>query len=466
VEKSHPTQHATYTKGPVVKHVAHLSAVMILGFLAMTLGQLIELLYIGRLGTQQLAAITYMFPIAMALNALTRGIGMGAATIIAQAMGESDRDATARTITHCYILVLAFTCSISVIGVLTAESVFHGLGAENTVLSLTVGYAHIWFIGFPCMGIAMVSNGLIRSFGNATYPGYIMSSAPIVQVIVGPFLIFGWLGLPAMGLMGAAWAFVIGSLLQLLLAAYWYLIKESLVHFSVAQFYQSTTQILTVGIPAAATNLIQPLSTAFATWMLSQFGTTVVAGFGVASRIEAVAGMVVIGIGTSVVPLVGQNWGARQFKRVQQTLTTCYIACLSWGLIAAVIMWFGAGFFISSISDNPDLMESAVTFLHIIPISIGFMGLITVANHAFNALRRPIPALILSISRLVIVYVPLAFLGSYLYGYAGIFAATAIANIMVGLFAIYWYQRVMRSAKSLLLDQENEGQTNPKLLKA
>ncbi len=465
MDNNDPTQHATYTKGPVVKHVAHLSTVMILGFLAMTLGQLIELLYIGQLGTQQLAAITYMFPVAMALNALTRGIGMGASTIIAQAMGESDRDITARTITHCYILVLIFTCSISIIGYLSAGHLFRALGAEDTVLTLTVDYAHIWFIGFPCMGIAMVSNGLIRSFGNATYPGYIMSSAPVVQVIVGPFLIFGWLGIPAMGLMGAAWAFVIGSLLQLLLAVYWYLIKESLLHISLSHFTQSTIQILTVGIPAATTNLIQPLSTAFATWLLSQFGTNVVAGFGVASRIEAVAGMVVIGIGTSVVPLVGQNWGARQFKRVQQTLTTCYIACISWGIIAAVILWFGARFFVGSISDNPDLMDSAVAFLHIIPLSIGFMGLITIANHAFNALRRPIPALILSISRLVIVYVPLAFIGSYLYGYVGIFAATALANILVGIVAVYWYQRVMQRARNLLESPANEIAPSSGLLK-
>ena len=451
-----PARQATYTRGPVARHVAHLSTVMIFGFLAMTLGQLVELVYVGQLGTQQLAAITYMFPITMALNALTRGIGIGASTIIAQAMGESNRDKTARTITHCYILVLMFTCSIAIAGYLAAETVFRGLGAQSAVLTLAVNYSHIWFIGFPCMGIAMVSNGLIRSFGNATYPGFIMASAPLVQVMVGPFLIFGWFGIPALGLMGAAWAFVIGSLLQLLLAAYWYLIKEALLHASLQGFYQSSSHILIVGIPAAATNLIQPLSTAFATWILSQFGTDIVAGFGVASRIEAVAGMVVIGISTSVVPLVGQNWGARQFDRVQQALTICYIACIIWGLIAAIVLWFGASFFVGSINDDPDLMDTAVTFLHIIPISIGFMGLITVANHAFNALRQPMPALILSIGRLLIVYVPLALVGSYLYGYVGVFAATALANILVGVFAVYWYQKVMTRSRRQI-EQEIAG---------
>ena len=110
-------------------------------------------------------------------------------------------------------------------------------------------------------------------------------------------------------------------------------------------------------------------------------------------------------------------------------------------------------------------MDSAVAFLHIIPLSIGFMGLITIANHAFNALRRPIPALILSISRLVIVYVPLAFIGSYLYGYVGIFAATALANILVGIVAVYWYQRVMQRARNLLESPANEIAPSSGLLK-
>ena len=98
-----------------------------------------------------------------------------------------------------------------------------------------------------------------------------------------------------------------------------------------ASFNKSAVGILQVGIPAAASNMIQPLSMGVVTWLLAGFGTTVVAAFGVASRIESVVGMVVIGISTSVVPLVGQNWGARKFERVHEALNTCYAACLIWG---------------------------------------------------------------------------------------------------------------------------------------
>jgi putative MATE family efflux protein len=454
VSRSGLSRPATYTEGAIRDHVAKLSSVMILGFLAMTVGQLIEIFYIGKVGKAELAAVTFMFPISMSLNALTRGIGIGAATLIAQSMGAGDREQTAMTVTHCYILVLIFTIAVSLVGQFGASYLFILLGASDQVLVLATHYAKIWLIGFPMMGLAMVSNGLIRSFGNPTFPGFIMTIAPVVQVIVGPFLIFGWAGLPMLGLEGAAWAFVLGAIAQVLLAAYWYFLRERLFRLSngrfLASFNKSAVGILQVGIPAAASNMIQPLSMGVVTWLLAGFGTTVVAAFGVASRIESVVGMVVIGISTSVVPLVGQNWGARKFERVHEALNTCYAACLIWGLLAATIMWFGAGYFVNFVNDDPGLVDVAVTFLHIIPFSIGFMGLIVVSTHAFNALRRPMPALFLSVARLLIVYIPLALLGSHFFGYIGVFAATAITNVLVGIVAVVWNRRTLSREQQLL----------------
>jgi putative MATE family efflux protein len=423
---------------------------MIVGFLAMTIGQLIEMFYIGMVGSFEIAAITFTFPIAMSLNALSRGIGVGASTLIAQSMGDGNRVKTATTITHCYVLVLLFTILIALFGQVGAEHVFSLLGAKEEVLDLASNYAHIWLIGFPMMGTAMVSTGLIRSFGNATFPGYIMSIAPVVQVMAGPFLIFGLFGFPELGLMGAGWAFVAGTIAQLFLVIYWYFFKEKLFINSFDTFLQSSRQILYVGIPAAATNLIQPLSMAVVTWLLAGFGTTVVAGFGVASRIESVVAMVVIGISTSVVPLVGQNWGARKFERTYQVLTTCYIGCLMWGLIAASIMWVAGDYFVNSINDDASLVDTAVSYLHIVPLSIGFMGLFVVSTHSFNAIRKPMPALILSLARLLIIYIPMALIASHFYGYVGIFVATALTNVLVGIVAVLWNHRVLKQEQGKL----------------
>ncbi len=105
--KNTAIQKSRYTEGSIGLHVLQLSSVMIVGFLAMTLGSLIELYYIGQIGTSALAAVAFMFPLTMALNAFTRGIGVGASTLIAQAMGQSDQQRTSEIVTHCYLLVAA-----------------------------------------------------------------------------------------------------------------------------------------------------------------------------------------------------------------------------------------------------------------------------------------------------------------------------------------------------------------------
>ena len=424
---------------------------MILGFLAMTVGSLVEMFYIGQLGKLELAAITFTFPIWMALNAMTRGIGVGASTLIAQSRGEGDRTKTAITITHCYLLIILFTVSSSLLGQVYVVRIFSLIGADGEVLTLASQYAGIWFYGFPMMGVAMVSNGLIRAYGNVVLPGMIMAIAPVVQVIVGPFLIFGLFGFPQLGLAGAAWAFVAGAMSQALLSAHWYFVTERLFTGHLSQFIHSARQILVVGIPAATTNLLQPISMGVVTWLLSGFGTTVVAGFGVASRIDSVVAMVVIGIGTSVVPIVGQNWGARKFDRVYETLKTCYIACLAWGVIAASIMWIGAEYFVNAINDDPSLVDISVTYLHIVPFSIGFMGLIHVANHSFNAIRKPLPGLLLSIARLLIVYIPMALFASHYFGYVGIFVASALTSVIVGIVAVLWNRRTLKREQQLII---------------
>lgn len=451
-----PGRHGNFTEGSIPRHVAHLAGIMILGFIAMTLGQLVEIFYIGMVGKEELAAIAFSFPVVMSLNAVTRGIGIGASTLIARAMGEGDREQAALLTSHCYLLVLAFTFSLAIAGEFWAAPLFILLGATEPVLGLTLNYIHIWLVGFPMMGLAMTSNGLIRSFGNATYPGYIMAVGPAIQICLGPFLIFGLAGFPELGIEGAAWTFVVGATGQCVVAAYWYLLKERLLRATLRSIRESCISILHVGIPAAATNLIQPLSTGVVTWLLAGFGVSVVAGFGVASRIEAVVGMVIIGISTSVVPLVGQNWGARKFERVYEALRVCYIACFVWSVIAAIIMWIGAPHFVRLINEAPDIVGPAVTFLYIIPITLGFVGMMTVSTHSFNALRKPGPALAISIARLFIVYIPMALVASAMFGYVGVFAATAATNVIVGTTAVFWNRKVLTREKDAVLHTEGK----------
>lgn len=430
------------------RHVLRLSGFMIMGFLAMTVAQLVEAFYLGMVGRDELAAVAFAFPVVMGFNALTRGIGVGTGAVLARAIGEGDREQAATFTSHGLLLTTLFTISCALLLAWRGEGLFRLLGAEGQVLELASRYMLIWVVGFPGFGLSMVGSGLMRSIGDPAFPGYVMAAGSLIQVLVAPPLIFGWFGIAPLGIEGAAWSFVIARCISFLMTAWWFLLREKMLLFTFDGIGRSSRAILHVGVPAAASNLIQPLSAAVTTRILAGYGATVVAGFGVAGRLDAVVTMVVIGISASAAPLVGQNWGAREYDRVHEALKLGYRYCLIWGLAAALLMWIGAPFFVSLISADPEVMAPAVAYLYIVPISIGFMGMVNVANASFNALSKPLPPLVLSLSRLVLVYIPVAIAAGHLFGYVGVYVAMALVTFLFGLLGWRWNEATLRQLQS------------------
>jgi len=426
------------------RHVLRLSGFMVMGFLAMTMAQLIEAFYLGMVGRDELAAVAFTFPVIMAFNAMTRGIGIGTGAVLARAIGEGDRALATRLSSHGLLLTGLFTIGCALLLAWFGEGLFSLLGARGRVLELATIYMVVWCIGLPVFGLSMVGSGLMRSIGDPAFPGYVMTAGSVIQVLVAPPLIFGWYGIPVLGIEGAAWSFVIARSCSFALTVWWFVVRERMFRFDLTGIRTSARDILHVGIPAAAANLIQPLSMAVTTRILAGFGVTIVAGFGVAGRIDAVVTMVVIGISASTAPLVGQNWGARRYDRVREALALGYRYCMIWGFIAAVIMWLGAPWFVSLISDDTGIQQAAVAYLYIVPISIGFMGMVNVANASFNALSKPAPPLMLSVSRLMVVYIPAAIAAGHYAGYVGVYLTMALVTVLFGVLGRHWNTATIR----------------------
>ena len=207
--------------------MVRLSGYMIMGFLSMTIAQLIEAIYLGIVGTTELAAIAFTSPLVMSLMAAARGIGIGASSVIARAYGRGDRARAAVLTTHCLLLVAAFAALCVAIGVPGAHAFFVLLGAQDRVLELADAYIAVWLFGFMFFGVSMVGTHLLRAVGNAAMPGLVMTIGSSLQVVIGPFLIFGWAGLPALGIVGAAWAFVTARLVGFVLCMFWVAVKRT-----------------------------------------------------------------------------------------------------------------------------------------------------------------------------------------------------------------------------------------------
>jgi Na+-driven multidrug efflux pump len=198
---------------------------------------------------------------------------------------------------------------------------------------------------------------------------------------------------------------------------------------------------MAIGLPAMATQLIGPVSAAVVTRLLASHGEVVVAGFGVATRIEAVSVMFLFALSGSIGPFVGQNWGGKRPDRVREGLLVSYRFSIVWGLIAAALLAVFGNEFASFVDDSESVISTAAFYLAVVPWSYGLWGVLMMASASFNALGKPIPSTVLSFSRMFIIYVPLALLFDSWFGYTGIFIATATSNVVGGILGYLWFRQ-------------------------
>ena len=423
---------------------------MAMGAIAMNVTQVAEAVFLGMVGTEALAALGFAFPVIVTLFAFGGGIGVGASSVIARAMGAGHRERAALLTTHAQALTFVVTSALCIVVFTFSEAIFTALGAQGVVKRMTIEYLDVYLLGTPFFLLAMVASTLLRATGRAVSPGVMLTGMALLQMALFPPLILGWLGLPALGIAGAAWASTIASFAAVAASAT-LLVRAGLLRRSLKGCWASWVAVLHVGGPAIAAGLIVPASALVVTRLLAGHGHEVVAGFNVASRVELLVIMILWCASGSVEPLVGQNWGARRFDRVYSALRLANGFCLVWGaLTCAVLVTFG-GRLAGLIDANPVVVEVAEAFFLVVPASMGLMGVMQVASSCFNARGRPMPALVISLGRAFGLHVPLAVLGNLLWGYHGIFLATAATNVLMGASAWAWNRRsVQRDSAALM----------------
>lgn len=444
-----PTIRGGFTRGPVGKHLVRLGSFMAMGTVTMNIAQLAEAIYLGIVGTEALAAMGFAFPITITLFAFAGGISSGASSVIARAMGSGDNERVKLLVTHAQIMALVIGGILGMLAAIFADAIVSSLGAEGLVLEMTTAYLRVYMLGVPFFVLSMVGSTLLRATGSAASPGIIMTTGSVIQILLGPVLIFGWFGIPEMGIAGAAWAYVISRLWSIALYSI-LLYRSRMMQLSLTGIFKSWAAILHVGGPAVMSGLVMPASMLIITRLLAGHGHEVVAGYNVATRVETMAHMILWSASSSVEPFIGQNWGAGRIDRVKRALFLTNWFSLGWGLLTFVTMMLIGDLVVTLIDDNQVVREVAQAFFLIIPLSIGFMGIMQIASSSFNARGLPMPALVISIVRTVIVYIPLAIIANTYWGYVGIFVATAVTNVLVGTGAWYWNQQSVLKASHTL----------------
>lgn len=439
--KRHPV--GTITKprlveGPVGKTLITLTIPMILGIVSMVVFNLVDTFFVGRLGTTELAALSFTFPVVLVINSLALGLGIGASAVISRAIGEGSHDRVQRLTTDSLVLSVLVVAFFVILGLFTIDPLFRSLGAPSEIIPLIKQYMRIWYLGVLFVVVPMVGNNAIRASGDTLTPGLIMMMAAGLNMILDPLLIFGIGPFPRLEITGAALATVIGRAISLCVSLIVLHYRKKMITSVLVPLkfmLYSWKQILYIGLPTAGTRIIIPLGIGVITRLVASYGPEAVAGFGVSARIEFFAMTVVMALASVIGPFVGQNWGAGVYARVGLGIRYSKQFSLGWGLFIFILLAVLARPIASMFNKNPAVISAIVKYLRIVPLGYGFYGILVLTASVLNVLKKPFHAALLSFVQMFLLCIPMAYAGSRFFGLPGIFTAIAVSYFMSGIAA-------------------------------
>lgn len=428
---------------PMTSVLLRMTGPMILGIVAILAFNLVDTFFIGMLGTQALAAISFTFPVTFVVTSLAMGLGAGLSAVMGHALGQGKHEEAARITTDNLFLAVLLVTFIAVAGALTIHPLFRLLGASDALIALIYDYMLIWYLTVPMLVLPMVGNAAIRATGDTKTPSLVMTVAGLVNGVLDPLLIFGIGPFPEWGIRGAAIATSLSWLMAMLVSLYILRHREGLLRWRLSprpQLLAHWRALLHVAVPASFTNMLNPLANAVLMTIFAGLGTEVVAAYGAASRVEALLLIVMMALSSVLAPFISQNCGAGNPARAKAALQLCMRFALLFQLAVYALTWLLAPFIADLFSDHPQVVRLIVLYLHLVPIGYGFQGMVMLLASALNGVRASSISFLFNGLRLFVFLLPGAWLGAKLGGEQGIYLGILLANLAAGTLA-WWYAR-------------------------
>lgn len=408
--------------------------------------------FIARLGNIPLAAVSFTMPVIWLIYGIGIGFEAGAASCVSRAVGKKDNDLAMRLTTDTVVLGVLVALLLCFAGLSTIAPVFSLLGATPEVMPLISDYMSVWYWVAPLDMALWISLASIRARGNTLLESKVITIAALLNLVLDPILIFGLFGFPRMEIQGAAAATLLSNGIMLIFTLAYLHFRLKIFANPIAPLkviLNSWRHMLHIGIPATITNAIIPVSSGIVVAMLAAYGVEAVAGYGIAMRIEPIFLIPFYALSAVSSPFFGQNFGSEKFDRLLEARRVITRFCLGFGLALAIILALIAKPLTALFSDSESIRMVAVLYLWIAAISYGAYGLVMSVNASFNGMGKPGPGVVISACRVMIVFLPLAFLGRHLFDLPGLFAATTLSNLLMGAVGFAWLGSKINQSRTI-----------------
>ncbi|WP_277543172.1 MATE family efflux transporter [Haloarcula laminariae] len=446
------------TDGDILKPLVYLSLPIVITNLLQTAYNLADTFWLGRYSTDALAAISFAFPMVFLLISLGMGLSVAGSVLVAQHTGADETRKAEYAASQTVTFAFAGSLLLGLLGYPFVRPFLDFLGASPSVLPGATAYMQVVALGLPFMFGFFVFISLMRGAGDTITPMLVMLGTVILNVILDPFLINGWdvgpIAVPELGIQGAAVATVFSRSLAMVVGLGIMLSGSRGIQIHVSDLvpdFQYLRKILEIGVPASVEGTGRALSINALLIVVGLFSTTVVAAFGIGTRVFSVIFLPAIAVARGVETMSGQNIGAGKYDRAEQAN---YLAARGLFVILALM---GLAIFlvpqpiVAVFTNDPAVISEGATFLRYVSLSFGFIGIMRAFTGGFRGAGKTLVAAAISVLTLAGIRLPIAYIASQyrlpipfadaIFGVRGIWVAFFISNVVGATIAWLWFRR-------------------------
>ncbi len=436
----------TFTDGSIFKALIALSIPVVFSNILQSAYQLVDTFWVGRLGAQAVAAVSLSFPIIFLMFAVGGGLTIAGSIMVAQSIGAKEIKRANHIAGQTLLMILAIVIPLTIIGISISGPLMKFMGADANVLPLATNYLQVSFIGLIFVFGFFAFQALLRGVGDVKTPIYIVLGTVILNSILDPLFIFGYGPIPGFGVAGAAGATVLTQAIATIIGLFILFSGKYGIHLKLNEFKPDKELIMKMfklGLPASIEQSMRALGFTVMTILVAGFGTSVIASYGIGTRILSFVIIPAIGLSMATSTIVAQNIGAGKLRRAEQTANlSAIIGFVSLTIIGVLAFVFAENIASVFITGDPHALEGSVTFVKVMALTFGFIGMQLSLAGAFQGSGNTFASMILTVISVWVLQFPIAYILSHTSGFNefGVWIAFPVANIIMAIVTILWFK--------------------------
>lgn len=406
----------------------------------------IDSIYVGRLSTEALSALSLAFPIQLIIIALGAGTGIGTSSLISRRLGQQNIHEANNIAQHVLFISIFYSILISLVGIFFTREIVNLFTDSDVLIDLTVQYIRIIMIGSVAVFIPSLFNNILRGQGNTVAPMIGLIAGAVFNIVLDPFLIFGLWFFPELGIKGAAYATVISRALAGAILTTALLSKDNQVRLNIKEFkfeFKIIKDLYVVALPATVMQLVASFMIAGLNRIIGGLNTLALAVTGIYFRLQSFVLMPIFGFAQAYMPIMGYNHGHENPDRMKKTMKISLFIAFIFTFIAFIVFQLFPEALIKMFSNDPELVDIGIVALKRISYAYPVIGIAILGTTTFQAIGKGFPSLVISVMRQIGFLLPAAYILSRTFGLDATWFAFPISEGVSIVLLWIWLKRTL-----------------------